>query len=335
MPQTTSSLISAKRLSTSARPEFAGFPGALQSATVMQLGDYMRRGVAAATPDQNRLLGALAAEDYARLLPHLEWVSLPRGKVLCEAHCVPSHVCFPTAGIVSTVYEMRDGTSVEAAAAGNEGMVGVAVVLGGGASTGRVIVRNAGHGYRIRADVLSRELDQNPALRQLLLRYAQSLLGQMAQTGVCHGHHPLVEQLCRLLLASMDRLGSNDVALTQDAIANLLGVRRESITAAAGKLQAAGLIQYCRGRITALNRAGLEAQSCECYATQKAELDRLVPARRPAATQAAPMLRPHGEPRATLASMLRTPVGRLRTGARDRRGGGRSAATEASARAAR
>jgi DNA-binding transcriptional MocR family regulator len=219
---------------------------------------------------------------------------------------------------------MRDGTSVEAAVAGNEGMTGVAVVLGGGGSAGRVIVRNAGHGYRIRADVLSRELDQNTALRQLLLRYAQSLLGQMAQTGVCHGHHPLVEQLCRVLLASMDRLGSNDVALTQDAIANLLGVRRESITAAAGKLQAAGLIQYRRGRITALDRAGLEAQACECYAAQKAELDRLVPAHPVTAPHALPKLRAYGEPRATLASAMRTPIERLRSGTRDRRGSGRS-----------
>ena len=334
MQQTTSSRISARELSTSTAPEFAGPAGPLRGATVMQLGDYVRRAAVPA-PDQNRLLGALAAEDYARVLPHLEWVSLPRGKVLCEAHCVPNYACFPTAGIVSTVYEMRDGTSVETAVTGNEGMVGVAVALGGGASAGRVIVRNAGHGYRIRADVLSRELDQNPALRQLLLRYAQSVLGQMAQTGVCHGHHPLVEQLCRLLLASMDRLGSDDVALTQDVIANLLGVRRESITAAAGKLQAAGLIRYRRGRITALDRAGLEAQACECYAAQKAELDRLVPSRRPAEAHLAPMLRFHGEPRATLASSMRTPVERLRSGARDRRAGGGRSATAAPARSAR
>jgi CRP-like cAMP-binding protein len=331
----TSSRISAKQPAAGVRPELAGSIATFRGATVTRLGDYARRGNAASAPDQNRLLRALPAEDYARLLPHLECISLPRGKVLHEARSPVNHACFPTAGIVSTLHEMRDGTSVEAAVTGDEGMVGIAVVLGGGASAGRVIVRNAGHGYRIRADVLSRELDLRPALRQVLLRYAQSLLGQMAQTGLCHGHHSLADQLCRLLLSSMDRLGSDEVALTQDAIANLLGVRRESITAAAGKLQAAGLIQYRRGRIMALDRAGLEAQACECYAAQKAELDRLVPSRRPSEPHLAPMLRFHGEARATLASSMRTPVERLRSGARSRRDGGGRTLTAASARSAR
>jgi len=157
-------------------------------------------------------------------------------------------------------------------------------------------VRNSGHGFRMRADVLKREFEESPSLRQPLLRYTQALLIQMAQSGICHGHHQLVEQFCRLLLSSMDRLSSNDVALTQDTIANLLGVRRESITAAAGKLQAAGLIQYRRGRITVLDRTALEERVCECYATVKTELDRLVPRRLPASMVRAPLRHPETEP---------------------------------------
>jgi CRP-like cAMP-binding protein len=254
----------------------------------------------APAPRQNHLLGALNEEDYGRLLRHLEFVSLPCGKVLGEAGSIPEYVYFPTAGIVSMLYEMKNGTSVEAAVTGHDGVVGVTVFMGGGAMTNRAVVRNSGHGYRLRADILKREFEESPTLRQPLLRYTQALLIQMAQSGICHGHHQLVEQFCRLLLSSMDRLTSNDVALTQDTIANLLGVRRESITAAAGKLQAAGLIQYRRGRITVLDRAALESRVCECYATVKAELDRLVPRRIAPTILRAPLRRPAAEPETAL-----------------------------------
>jgi len=290
------------------------------SGKVMTLGRYVRRHVVAETPGrsgggvsdnsspaplggrdlraappaprQNYLLAALSDEDYGRLLRHLEFVSLPCGRVLGEAGSTPEYVYFPTAGIVSMLYEMKNGTSVEAAVTGHDGIVGVTVFMGGGATTNRAVVRNSGNGFRMRADILKREFDESPSLRQPLLKYTQALLIQMAQSGICHGHHQLVEQFCRLLLSSMDRLSSNDVALTQDTIANLLGVRRESITAAAGKLQAAGLIQYRRGRITVLDRTALEERVCECYATVKTELDRLVPRRLPASMVRAPLRRP-------------------------------------------
>jgi CRP-like cAMP-binding protein len=302
-------------------------------ARVMTLGRYVRRHVGAETrdrsaggvsdnaaavtrdpkaavptPRQNHLLAALCEEDHGRLLRHLEFVSLPCGKVLGEAGSTPEYVYFPTAGIVSMLYEMKNGTSVEAAVAGRDGMVGVTVFMGGGATTNRAVVRNSGHGFRMRADILKREFDESPTLRQPLLRYTQALLIQMAQSGICHGHHQLVEQFCRLLLSSMDRLSSNDVALTQDTIANLLGVRRESITAAAGKLQAAGLIQYRRGRITVLDRGALEERVCECYLTVKTELDRLVPQGLPAAMVRVPLQ--HAEPEPEYALFATAHAGR-------------------------
>jgi CRP-like cAMP-binding protein len=171
---------------------------------------------------------------------HLEFVSAAVRQVLGEAGSIPEYVYFPTAGIVSMLYEMKNGTSVEAAVTGHDGIVGVTVFMGGGATTNRAVVRNSGHGFRMRADILKREFEESPSLRQPLLRYTQALLIQMAQSGICHGHHQLVEQFCRLLLSSMDRPLVERVALTRTTIANLLGVRRESITAAAGKLQAAG-----------------------------------------------------------------------------------------------
>ena len=230
-------------------------------------------------PQRNRLLAALNAEDNARLLPHLELVSLPRGTVICEARARSDYAYFPTDGIVSLLYELENGASVEVAVTGNDGMVGTAVFMGGGATTSRAVVRNGGQGYRIPARVLKTEFEGSAALRQLLLRYAQALTAQMAQTAVCRGRHQLEQQLCRMLLVSMDRLASAEVDLTQDAIAGLLGARRESVTAAAGRLQAAGLIRYHRGRITVLNRRLLEARVCECYAAAKVELDRLLPRR--------------------------------------------------------
>jgi CRP-like cAMP-binding protein len=332
MERTRSNRITARSPSTHAGPGTSTYDEGFHNAKVMMLGRYARRHVvaesadrsasatreatageatadraeapragrdlraAAPAPRQNHLLGALNDEDYARLLRHLEFVSLPCGKVLGEAGSIPEYVYFPTAGIVSMLYEMKNGTSVEAAVTGHDGVVGVTVFMGGGATTNRAVVRNSGHGYRMRADILKREFEESPTLRQPLLRYTQALLIQMAQSGICHGHHQLVEQFCRLLLSSMDRLASSDVALTQDTIANLLGVRRESITAAAGKLQAAGLIQYRRGRITVLDRAALESRVCECYATVKAELDRLVPHCAPPAILRATLRRPPAEP---------------------------------------
>ena len=347
--------ITAKSPPQNGGPGIARLDGEFQGATVRMLGHYVRRHVvgdsvaesadtapavskpvtnpdkapvngrdlrgAAPAPRQNHLLGALNEEDYARLLRHLEFVSLPCGKVLGEAGSIPEYVYFPTAGIVSMLYEMKNGTSVEAAVTGNDGVVGVTVFMGGGATTSRAVVRNSGHGYRMRADILKREFEESPTLRQPLLRYTQALLIQMAQSGICHGHHQLVEQFCRLLLSSMDRLTSNDVALTQDTIANLLGVRRESITAAAGKLQAAGLIQYRRGRITVLDRPALESRVCECYATVKAELDRLVPRRVPTPIMRAPLRRPPAEQDTALVATAHAAAERLRSTARENRAG--------------
>ena len=228
-------------------------------------------------PRQNRLLAALDANTYADLLAHLERVALPQHWVVSEAGRSLEHVYFPISGIVSFAYESANGNSVEVALAGNDGVVGVHVFMGGGMSTSRAVVRNSGHGYRIRADVLKAKFDSCPALRQVLLRYVQALIVQTTQTAVCHCQHRLEQQLARLLLSTLDRLGSNELALTQDAMANLLGVRRESITAVAGKLQTAGLIQCHRGRITVPSRPRLDAFACECNAVVRAEFDRLFP----------------------------------------------------------
>jgi len=230
----------------------------------------------ALAPRQNLLLAALAPEAFAQLAAHLELVALPQGWVVCEAGADVDYVYFPTSGIVSLVYELENGTSVEVALTGNDGMVGVHVVMGGGSATSRAVVRNSGHGYRVRAEVLQEAFENCPLLRQPLLRYAQALMAQTTQTAVCHCHHRLEQQFSRLLLLTLDRLLSNQMALTQDAMADLLGVRRESITATAGKLQVAGLIRYHRGRITVMNRDRLEAHACECYGVVRAELERLL-----------------------------------------------------------
>ena len=351
MQRSCSRRISAKSLSPNADPGVARVDGAFPGAKVMLLGDYVRRHVgdevaeapampatkgieaiakgrdlrgAAPAPRQNHLLGALNEEDYSRIIRHLEFVQLPCGKVLGEAGSVPEYVYVPTAGIVSMLYEMKNGTSVEAAIAGHDGVVGVTVYMGGGATTSRAVVRNSGHGYRMRAELLKREFEESPTLRQPLLRYAQALLIQMAQSGICHGHHQLIEQFCRLLLSSLDRLSGSDVALTQDTIANLLGVRREGITAAAGKLQAAGLIQYRRGRITVLDRPALESRVCECYATVKTELDRLVPRHVPTPVVRAPLRRRNAEPDSALVATAHAAVENLRSTARGTHAAGRS-----------
>ena len=243
------------------------------------------RGCADA-PTQNRLLAALDADAYAELLPHLDFAFLPQHWVVCEAGATAEHVYFPISGIVSLLYESADGSSIEVAMAGNDGLIGAHLLLGAGTATTRTVVRNTGYGYRVRAATLRSAFERCPAIRQPLLRYAQALMAQTMQTAVCHCHHRLEQQIARLLLSTLDRLCSNVLSLTQGTLANLLGVRRESITQVAGKLQAAGLIRYYRGRITVLSRPGLEALVCECYGVVRAEFDRLFPPRDAAARRA-------------------------------------------------
>jgi CRP-like cAMP-binding protein len=228
-------------------------------------------------PDQNHLLAALPAEERGRLIPHLELVPMPLGDVLYESGSELRHVYFPTTSIVSLLYVMLDGASAEIAVVGNEGIIGVALFMGGETMPNRAVVQSAGHAYRLKGQLLKQEFNRSGELQHLLLRYTQALLTQMAQTAVCNRHHSLDQQLCRWLLLSLDRLPSNELVMTQELIANMLGVRREGVTEAAGNLQKAGLIVYRRGRITVLDRAGLEARACECYAVVKKEFDRLLP----------------------------------------------------------
>lgn len=229
------------------------------------------------TPKQNRLLATLPALDYERLLPDLELVPLPLGSAIYEAGGRLGYVYFPTSAIISLLYVMEDGSSAEIALAGNEGLVGIALFMGGETTPSRAVVQSAGHGYRLRAAVLKKEFDRGGMLQQLALRYTQALITQMAQTAVCNRHHSVEQQLCRWLLLSLDRLSSNQLSMTQELIANMLGVRREGVTEAAGKLQKAGLIRYSRGHITVLDRPMLEKRVCECYAVVKKEMDRLLP----------------------------------------------------------
>ncbi|HEX9180154.1 MAG TPA: Crp/Fnr family transcriptional regulator [Burkholderiales bacterium] len=228
-------------------------------------------------PRLNHLLAALPADDYARLLAHLELVPLPLGEALYESGSELRYVYFPTTSIVSLLYVMIDGASAEIAVVGNEGIIGVALFMGGETMPNRAVVQSAGHAYRLKGQILKQEFSRSGVLQHLLLRYTQALLTQMAQTAVCNRHHSLDQQLCRWLLLSLDRLPSNELVMTQELIANMLGVRREGVTEAAGNVQSAGLIEYQRGRITVLDRAGLEARACECYAVVKKEFDRLLP----------------------------------------------------------
>ena len=232
---------------------------------------------ASQSPRQNQLLAALPAADYARLLPHLELVPLPLGWAVYESGDAQGYVYFPTNSIVSLLYVMEDGSSAEIAVVGHEGVVGIALFMGGETTPSRAVVQSAGYGYRLRASVLKTEFGQAGELQHLLLRYTQALITQMAQTAVCNRHHALEQQLCRWLLLSLDRLRSNELTMTQELIANMLGVRREGVTEAAGHLQTAGLIHYSRGKITVLDRPKLEAQVCECYAVVKREYGRLLP----------------------------------------------------------
>jgi CRP-like cAMP-binding protein len=209
----------------------------------------------------------------------LESVELRLGQVLYESHGTLSHVYFPTTAIVSLLYLMENRQSAEIAIVGNEGLVGVSLFMGGDFTTSRAVIQSAGHAIRLKAQVLKDEFNQTVPVAHLLLRYTQALLTQMAQTAVCNRHHSLDQQLCRWLLLSLDRLQGDQLVMTQELIANMLGVRREGVTEAALKLQQAGLIRYVRGRITVLNRAGLEKRTCECYAVVKREYDRLLPQR--------------------------------------------------------
>ncbi len=229
------------------------------------------------TPKQNHLLAALPAADYERLLPQLELLQLPLGWAVYESGSEQGYVYFPTNSIVSLLYVMQDGASAEIAVVGHEGVVGIALFMGGDTTPSRAVVQGAGYAHRLKASVLKGEFDRGGPLQHLLLRYTQALITQMAQTAVCNRHHAIEQQLCRWLLLSLDRLPSKELAMTQELIANMLGVRREGVTEAAGKLQAAGLIHYNRGKITVLDRAKLEAQVCECYAVVKREYDRLLP----------------------------------------------------------
>jgi CRP-like cAMP-binding protein len=229
------------------------------------------------TPLQNRLLAVLPASEFECLLPHLKLVALPLGEALYESGSQLRYVYFPSTSIVSLLYVLADGSSAEIAVVGNEGLIGVSLFMGGETTPSRAVVQSAGHAYRLPGKVLKDEFNRGGAMQHLLLRYTQALLTQMAQTAVCNRHHSLDQQLCRWLLLSLDRLSSNKLVMTQELIANMLGVRREGVTEAAGKLQAAGVIEYSRGHITVIDRLALEARTCECYAVVKAESDRLLP----------------------------------------------------------
>jgi CRP-like cAMP-binding protein len=229
-------------------------------------------------PRQNSLLAALSFHEYAQLLPHLELVSLPLGHSLCEPGKALHHVYFPVTAIISLVNMLEDGRTTEIAGVGNEGIVGVSLFMGGSMTNSQAVVQSAGFGYRLPRKDLLLALDRSGELLQLLLRYAQALLTQISQTSVCNRHHSLDQQLCRWLLGSLDRLSSNKINLTHKLIASLLGVRREGVTEAAGHLQKIGLIAYDRGHIDVLDRPGLEARACECYAVVKKEFSRLLPA---------------------------------------------------------
>ena len=228
-------------------------------------------------PSANGLIAALSLAEQARWLPLLEPVELPLGQVLYESGRELTHVYFPTTAIVSLLYVMENGASAEIAVVGNEGLVGISLFMGGGSTPSRAVVQSAGQGYRLGAPARKDEFNRAGPVMHLMLRYTQALITQMAQTAVCNRHHSLDQQLCRWLLLSLDRLQGSELVMTQELIANMLGVRREGVTEAALKLQAAGLIRYTRGRVNVLDRPGLEQRTCECYGVVKKEYDRLLP----------------------------------------------------------
>jgi CRP-like cAMP-binding protein len=229
------------------------------------------------SPRENHLLAALSADDYGRMLPNLEFVTMPLGLALYEAGDHLSYLYFPTTSIVSLLYVMENGESAEIAITGNEGLVGLSLFMGGESTSSRAVVQSAGEGYRLKASILKREFALGGQFARLALRYTQALITQMSLTAVCNRYHSVDQQLCRWLLLSLDRLPHNELKMTQELIANMLGVRREGVTEAAGKLQADGLIHYQRGKITVLDRPKLELRVCECYAVVKKEFDRLLP----------------------------------------------------------
>ena len=228
-------------------------------------------------PRQNHLLAALPAEDYTRLAPDLELIPMPLGWAIYESGGHLGYMYFPTTSIVSLLYVMENGASAEIAITGNEGLVGISLFMGGESTPSRAVVQSAGNGYRLKASVLRREFALGGNLQHLALRYTQALITQMAQTAVCNRHHSIDQQLCRWLLLSIDRLAGDELAMTQELIANMLGVRREGVTEAARKLQKEGLIHYTRGHIKVLDRVRLEKRVCECYAVVRKEYDRLLP----------------------------------------------------------
>lgn len=228
-------------------------------------------------PKKNHLLASLSDCELQRWLPLMEYVELPLGHALYESGRPLSHVYFPTTAIVSLLYVLENGSTAEIAMVGNEGLVGMSLFMGGSSTSSRAVVQSAGHGYRLKATNMKDEFDRSGSVLHLLLLYAQALLTQMSQTAVCNRHHSLDQQLCRWLLMSLDRVQGSELVTTQELIANLLGVRRESVTDGATRLQNAGLIKYCRGLISVLDRAGLEKRACECYAVVKKEYERLLP----------------------------------------------------------
>ena len=238
--------------------------------------DRKRAACAQHTPTHNHLLAALPLKDYERLLPDLDPVALPAGWTLHRAGCREKYLYFLTAGIVSRCYVTQNGASAQSAVTGSEGVIGIASFLGGGSTPSQAVVLSAGYAYRLRADLLRQEFAHGGPLPHLLLRYTQALITQIAQTAVCNRHHAVEQRLCRWILSSLDRLSSNELTMTQEVIATMLGVRRQGVTEAARRLQQAGLIHYERGHIGVLDRLQLEAQACECYAVVKREYARLL-----------------------------------------------------------
>jgi CRP-like cAMP-binding protein len=229
------------------------------------------------SPRDNRLLAALPEAERQRWLSQLEWVDLPLGQVIYESGRPLSHVYFPTTAIVSLLYVLEDGASAEIAVVGREGIVGISLFMGGESTPSRAVVQSAGQGFRLQAGLMKEEFNRAGPVMHLLLRYTQALITQMSQTAVCNRHHSLDQQLCRWLLLSLDRLDSCELLMTQELIANMLGVRREGVTEAALNLQKLGLISYARGHIHVLDRPGLEARTCECYEVVRREYARLLP----------------------------------------------------------
>ncbi|MBE0614599.1 MAG: Crp/Fnr family transcriptional regulator [Burkholderiales bacterium] len=229
------------------------------------------------SPNQNHLLAALPTAEFERLAPNLEPVELRLGDVLYESGGQLQHVYFPTTAILSLHYVMENGSSSEIAGVGNEGMLGISLFMGGNTTPSRAVVQTGGQGYRLKAPLMAQEFKRAGAMQQLLLRYTQALITQMSQTAACNRHHSLVQQLCRWLLLTLDRMPTNELIMTQELVASMLGVRREGVTEAAGNLQQAGVIRYRRGHITVVDRAKLESQVCECYQVVKQEFARLLP----------------------------------------------------------